>query len=183
MHTTKYKHFPCLFKPGTRVGGIIFSLLMIPFTLLSGALFAQDGNSTVFLVRHAEKTAEENDPHLSHAGKQRAEDLAALLANAEITGIFSTDYARTRDTAAPLADAQGLETRLYDPAQPGQLVESLKTNPGRYLVVGHSNTVPELVELLGGTPGADIDEKSEYDRLYVLTRLKGGTVNTILLRY
>ena len=183
MHTTKYKHFPCLFKPGNRVGGIIFSLLLIPFTLLSGALFAQDGNSTVFLVRHAEKTAEENDPPLSHAGKQRAEDLAALLANAEITGIFSTDYARTRHTAAPLADAQGLETRLYDPAQPDQLAESLKINPGRYLVVGHSNTVPDRVERLGGTPGPAIDEKTEYDRLYVLTVDKLGHTTTVLLRY
>ena len=165
------------------MGRVIFSLFLIQLTLLSGALPVQADNSTVFLVRHAEKTAEANDPQLSEAGTRRAEHLATLLEDANVTAIYSTDFARTRNTAAPLAHAQGLDIRLYDPAKPGQLVDSLNEDPGRYLVIGHSNTVPDLVERLGGTPGSAMDEKTEYDRLYVLTLDGAGNVTTVLLRY
>ena len=182
MLTTKYKQFPSLFKPGARMGRAIFSLFLIQLALLSGALPARADNSAVILVRHAEKTAEANDPQLSEAGIQRAEQLATLLADANVTAIYSTDFSRTRNTAAPLANARGLEIMLYDPANPGQLVDSLKKTPGRFLVVGHSNTVPDLVERLGGSPGSAMDEKTEYDRLYVLTFGEGKTT-TVLLRY
>ncbi len=183
MHTTKYKQFPSLLKPVGRAGWLFVSLILVSLTAISIPASAQDGSTTVFLVRHAEKMAEKNDPELSASGKSRAAHLAALLADANISGIFSTDFARTRDTAAPLADALGQEVRLYDPAAPGQLVASLKSSPGRYLVVGHSNTVPDLVERLGGTPGPAIDEKTEYDRLYVLTLGAEDGTTTVLLRY
>jgi hypothetical protein len=50
-------------------------------------------------------------------------------------------------------------------------------------VVGHSNTTPAAVELLGGEPGAEIDEADEYDRLYILTIATSGEVSTVVLRY
>ena len=56
----------------------------------------------------------------------------------------------------------------------------MKTLSGPVLVVGHSNTLPELVRLFGGAPGADIGD-DEYDRLYQLTPTAGGAVRTILL--
>ena len=149
----------------------------------SPSLATDEDFSMIFLVRHAEKLEGGDDPRLSAAGKQRAERLAGMLADAGITGIYSTDYARTRETAAPLARATDLGVTLYDPSEPTQFTEFLKKKPGRHLVIGHSNTVPDLVDRLGGTPGPDIDEESEYDRLYIVTRDGVGKVSTVLLRY
>ncbi|MHC4996538.1 MAG: phosphoglycerate mutase family protein [Planctomycetota bacterium] len=140
-------------------------------------------HAVIFLVRHAEKQIGPEDPALSRGGRKRAEVLARLLQDAGIDSIYSTDFKRTRDTAAPLAMRLGLEVTIYDPAKLGDLAASIKQRGGRCLVVGHSNTTPELVDLLGGEPGAAIDEESEYDRLYVITIAPDGTVVTVLLRY
>jgi hypothetical protein len=62
------------------------------------------------------------------------------------------------------------------------LAQSLKQDGKRFLVVGHSNTTTELVTLLGGDPGTEIEESSEYDRLYILT-INASGVTTLLIRY
>ena len=72
---------------------------------------------------------------------------------------------------------------IYDPQQLGDLAQALRMAEGRSLVIGHSNTTPELVEQLGGDPGPAIDEAAEYDRLYSVTLLPGEPVATVLLRY
>lgn len=136
----------------------------------------------IFLVRHAEKLADADDPELSPAGVERAAALAALLSDSAIDRVHSSDYARSRDTARPVAAALGLEVELYDAFDLPALAATLLRAGGRHLVVGHSNTTPEMVALLGGEPGTPIDEESEYDRLYVVT-VTGGEVSTLLLRY
>ena len=135
----------------------------------------------IFLVRHAEKLDESADPPLNETGRARAESLAALLADAGIAHILSSDYLRTLDTAAPLAGRLGLETAQYDPRDLPGLAARISEKPGRYLIVGHSNTTPQLAELLGGDPKGPITDK-EYDRLYILTRRNAKTTTT-LLRY
>jgi broad specificity phosphatase PhoE len=138
---------------------------------------------TAFLVRHAEKVDSSRDPELSPEGKQRAAALAVVLVDAGIEYLHSSDYIRTRDTAAPLANASGLEVNLYDPSDLLGLADALRAKGGKHLVVGHSNTTPVLAELLGASPGAPIDEATEFDRLYVVTAGKDGTVQSSLLRY
>jgi broad specificity phosphatase PhoE len=138
--------------------------------------------SVFFLVRHAEKADQSEDPPLTEEGHARARVLAHLLRDAGIEAIFSSDFERTRDTAAPLASDLGLAVTLYDPTRLPELARTLLSSPGRALVVGHSNTTPELAGLLGGEPGAPIPE-TEYDRLYVLHHNPGvGTTTTTLLR-
>ena len=137
----------------------------------------------VFLVRHGEKLDRSPDPSLSSAGVARAATLAAMLRGAGLDRVYSSDYARTRETARPVADAAGLTVRLYDPRDLAALAKTLRDSGGRHLVVGHSNTTPAMVTLLGGEPGAPIDEASEFDRLYVVTVDAAGRAQSILLRY
>lgn len=132
-------------------------------------VLAEPNSTTILLVRHAEKeTNGASDPALTAVGEERADRLAQLLHPFGVTHVWSSDYRRCRDTAAPLLEASGLELELYDPRNLPALVERLRATPGRHLVVGHSNTTPALAELLGGDGGEPIYEPSEYDRLYLL---------------
>ncbi len=148
---------------------LLLSALPLP-VLGATAAAAQETPTLVVLVRHAEKAeAPADDPPLSATGEERARELARLLADAGITRIHSSDTRRTRDTAAPLADALGVEIELYDPRNLQGMAERLRTLPGRHLVVGHSNTTDLLSGLLGGATFGEIAEPWEYDRLYFLT--------------
>ena len=138
-------------------------------------------DTTIYLVRHAEKQAGD-DPSLTVVGQARAEILAQELAGAGLTAIWSTDTKRTRETARPTARTTGLPVQIYDPSRPEAFAAQLKAAPGTVLVVGHSNTTPQLVEALGGDPGTPIDEATEYDRLYVVT-VSRGRVKSELRRY
>jgi len=136
----------------------------------------------VFLVRHAERAEDGTpDPPISDAGEARARLLAEMLRDAGLTRIHTTDYIRTRATGRPTARAVGLDMELYDPEDLAGFAERLREMPGRHLVLGHSNTTPQLVEALGGDPGGPIDE-FEYDRLYLVTLTSDG-VSTVLLRF
>jgi phosphohistidine phosphatase SixA len=159
-------------------------MLLLSLFAIVPAVPADTGpDARIFLVRHAEKQTAGEDPALSEAGRMRAQELADLLQEAGIGHIYSTDFARTRDTAAPLADRLGLAVTIYDWDAMDALAAEL-TEPGRIsLVVGHSDTTPELVRLLGGDPGEPIDEPEEYDRLYVVTVAADGAVTSELRRY
>ncbi|HPF22643.1 MAG TPA: phosphoglycerate mutase family protein [Hyphomonas sp.] len=137
--------------------------------------------TTIYLVRHAEKEAGDNPP-LTIVGRARADILAEELSGAGLTAIWSTDYTRTRETAKPASNRTGLPIQIYDPSRLDSFAARLKATPGTFLVVGHSNTTPDLVKQLGGKPGAPIDEAREYDRLYVVTVTRGH-VNTEIRRY
>jgi phosphohistidine phosphatase SixA len=161
---------------------------VVAFTLLSLGCAApaeppSSGPEPVFfLVRHAEKVDQTDESPLTEVGQARAETLARMLRDAGVDGIYSSDFRRTRDTAAPLARDLGLEVALYDTDQLPELADTLLSSPGRYLVVGHSNTTPELAGLLGGDPGSPISE-DEYDRLYAICRRPGVDATTLILRF
>ena len=137
----------------------------------------------VYLVRHAEKADDgTDDPPLAIAGRIRVQTLKALLADARLTHVHTTDWKRTRDTARPFAEEAGVELAMYDPRELETLATAIKATPGRHLVAGHSNTTPQLVAALGGDPGGAIDDL-EYDRLYILVIDPGGSTVTTLLRF
>lgn len=159
------------------------AVTLLAVTIRAGATAAQVEPTVVYLVRHAEKVDASADPALSPEGRARAALLADLLVDAGITHVHSSDFMRTRDTAAPLAGRLGLPILLYDPRDLASMAALLRSTPGRHLVTGHSNTTPRLVELLGGDPHTPIDDAAEYDRLYVVTLLPEGKASTVLLRY
>lgn len=166
------------------IGILAAGLLML--TKIPKGNDATPKNTIVYLVRHAEKITGDNagrDPALSAEGQARAKILAQLLADKNISKIYASDYIRTRDTAAPIAEMTGIKISIYDPRNLQELAEKIQSAKGRYLVVGHSNTIPQTVTALGGIGGTPIDETSEYDRLYVVTISHDGAVQTDLRHY
>jgi phosphohistidine phosphatase SixA len=133
--------------------------------------------STIFFVRHAERADSgggeapkmATDPDLSDAGRARALSLATVLKDAKITAIFTTEYKRTQQTAAPLARALGLTITPVSSKDMAGLVKQLKAVAGNALVVGHSNTVPDVIKALGAPPPPAIPD-DEFDNLYVVTQ-------------
>ena len=137
---------------------------------------------TLYLVRHAEKQDGDN-PALTEDGVARADALADRLEDAGIEAVWSTDYRRTMQTAQPLADRLGLDVQVYDPSDLSGFADQLQADGETALVVGHSNTTPQLAGLLGGDPGPEIVEASEYDRLYVISGLGSETTQSEIERY
>ncbi|HUR99071.1 MAG TPA: phosphoglycerate mutase family protein [Pyrinomonadaceae bacterium] len=132
---------------------------------------------TIILVRHAEKAdATSQDPDLSDAGKQRAERLAKIVKKYKPGAIYSTDFKRTRDTAAPVAARRKLKVETYDPKNPAALIDAMmKSKTKRFLVVGHSNTVPGLANLLGKKEVFKNLDDAEYGVIWIV-RIKDGQV-------
>lgn len=135
---------------------------------------------TLYLVRHAEKQTDQGrDPELTTAGELRSQQLAAWLQDKDIKDIWSSDYRRTRGTAKPLIDSSGLKLRIYDPRDLTTLSDMLLGNRHNAVIVGHSNTTPELARLLCDCEIDDMDE-SEYDRLIVISVVDDKTRVKIL---
>lgn len=135
-------------------------------------------SQNIFIVRHAEKAAPgpdmKSDVSLSETGNQRAEALKEALQNEQIQAIYSTNTLRTRSTAAPTASLFGLNIQSYGPYPDSAFAKSMIQLGKNVLIVGHSNTVDDLVNLIMGEkviPG-DLDE-SEYDNLYVIRFTNG----------
>jgi len=162
----------------------------IVVSLLALVPAAARAQKAIFVVRHAEKTA---DPQqlLTEAGRARAQKLAAMLKDSGIAAIYSTDTARTRDTVKPLADALKLTIELYDTgaSMSGKVdarafVATLrKKHPNDFvLVVGHSNTIPNLLETLECKEKVALDD-AEYDNLFVVVPKADGGATLLRLRY
>jgi broad specificity phosphatase PhoE len=147
--------------------------------LLVTAAGAAAQNATVVLVRHAEKADASADPVLSGAGKVRALALADALADAGVGAIITTQFQRTRLTAAPLGERVGVTPAVVAAASGRDHAEDVAAKvrelaeSGTVVVVGHSNTVPAIVKALGGPDVGAIDDSS-YDNLFVVTITEAG---------
>lgn len=119
---------------------------------------------SLYLVRHAEKETGDN-PGLTDGGRERAHKLAATSERLRFKRIYTTDYRRTRETAQPSAQILGLDVTLYHPNDLDMLAATLKARKESALIVGHSNTTPQLARLLGLKSAKPMDE-SDYDRSY-----------------
>ena len=147
--------------------------MRIPFLLLVMVL-ASCQSTRYYIVRHGEKAAPtgemSNDVPLSAAGEERAQALHDRLKDARLRYVYSTNYLRTKGTAAPTASAAGLGLIMYDPRDTGFVGRVLAQGKGNTLIVGHSNTVDDLVNrFLGRTELHDLPD-SAYGDLFIITR-------------
>jgi len=110
-----------------------------------------------YVMRHLQK-ATGDDPGLTEEGQRNAARLADLLADDPPAAIYVSTTRRARETAAVLATRLGLTPKTYDPRDTPALIAAVTAETGTVLIVGHSNTVPEIVERLGGQRPADLSE-------------------------
>ena len=143
--------------------------------VFAGALHAA-AQPTVFVVRHAERADDgaggnlmmASDPDLSESGRARAELLASMLRSANVTTIVATPYKRTQQTAAPMAKALGLEITTLGPRDTAKVPDLVRASKGNVLIVGHSNTVPDILKALGVTEVVALGD-ADYDNLFIVT--------------
>ena len=136
---------------------------------------------TIYLVRHAEKQKGDN-PDLTEAGHERAKLLKDMLLDKGVNYIHASHYNRTLQTAQPLANELGMDLLLYDPKDLPAFADVLKTMPGVHLVVGHSNTTPELASILAGETLESMPE-TESDRFTVVKLAQDGKAVTDVSRF
>jgi phosphohistidine phosphatase SixA len=163
-----------------------FAFLLLFLTV---SLFAQAEKPTrIYLVRHAEKftsNPNDNNPSLTEGGNKRAIALAEKLKRKTLNTIYSTNYKRTQSTAAPTAEKSGKEIKLYDAKNLKVAAASiLRENKGKQaLVVGHSNTVLETIEALGGKRPVATIEDQEYDYLFLVTISTSRKIKVKVMHY
>ena len=149
--------------------------------ILTASFLLTACSQTYYVVRHAEKetatgSMNSTDVPLTDLGRRRAEALKETLSNKKIKHIYSTNTIRTKSTAKPTAEYFQLSIQEYGPRPDSVFIQTLKKQKGNTLIVGHSNTVDDIVNLLMGTKTIVKDlEDSEYDHLFIVKR-KGKKV-------
>jgi broad specificity phosphatase PhoE len=152
-------------------------ILSIPLLLPAHANAAP----VVFIVRHAEKVSTGGkDPDLSVEGQKRADRLAHILKDSQIASVFVTEFKRTQETAAPTARAAHVTPTVVQANETGALVEKLRAMTGNSLVVGHGNTIPELLKALGITTPVSIPE-NDYTEIFAV--VVGDAPQLVRLHY
>lgn len=166
----------------------LLPLLLAAFLFLPSGASAQDASAPfnersalIILVRHAEKADDSSDTELSEAGRQRAQRLVKAIGKYRPGAFYSTNYKRTRDTIGPLAAKRNKEVQTYDPRRPGELLNNIaNSKTKRFVVAGHSNTIPKLVNLITKKELFKDLEESEFSVIWLI-RIKNGKVTKVEL--
>ncbi|MCW3122371.1 MAG: phosphoglycerate mutase [Flavipsychrobacter sp.] len=145
-----------------------------------------DTTTTFIIMRHAEKETTGTDPNLNSDGLLRAEELKRILGSTLVHAIYSTPYNRTRQTVQPLATAKAITITEYPTSKPyAQLVDEIRSaNRGKAVViVGHSNTVPDLLKTISNNSFNVTINDSQYDNLFIVTLPAGQSATIMPLKY
>ena len=142
---------------------------LVLFLSIFVAMTIASAEPVVVIVRHAEKAASGGkDPDLSPAGRARAEALARILKDSHIAAIFTSEFKRTQETAAPTATAMKIAPTVIAAKDVAELVAKLHQLSGNALVVGHGDTIPDIVRALGIDVPIQIPE-DDYTELLIIT--------------
>src|SRR6266550_8197086 len=147
------------------------------------------GATTVYLVRHGEKTTfapRDPDPDISDQGKRRADALAKRLKDSGVTTIIVSQFKRTGQTAEPLAKALGVTPEMITAGLAGgadSVAAAVMRHHGeKILVVGHTNTIPLIIAALGGPQLPHLCD-AEYSNLFVMNIAPNRNPTLIRLHY
>lgn len=154
--------------------------------------FESQATTTIIFVRHAEKEqGAGDDPDLTDAGRRRVAELTRQLVDADVVAgvdaIYSTPFKRNLQTAQPLAQELDVPIHRYDPDpedMEAMLEDIVRRHKGKIiLIVGHSDTIPELIAELGASKKVPPIAENEYDNIYIISIPWFGKTKTIRLRY
>jgi broad specificity phosphatase PhoE len=149
---------------GRYVGIFATALIIVAVIIIC---FCWGPQTTVLLVRHADRQG--STDALNGPGMARAQEISHVLAKSGLSAIYTSEAARTQQTAAPTASLLGITPTAVAAADVAGLVSTIRSEHSAQtvMVVGHSNTVPQIIAEFGG-PAVTIGE-NEFDNLYVLT--------------
>jgi broad specificity phosphatase PhoE len=143
------------------------ALALFLLLFVSGSIASAE--PVVVIVRHGEKAANGGgDPDLSSAGRARADVLARMLKDAAITAVFTSEFKRTQETAAPTATSAHVTPTVVAAKDPARLVAELHKLNGNALVVGHGDTIPNIINALGINSAINIPD-ADYSELLIVT--------------
>lgn len=138
------------------------TFLIVAAIVLAGCVLAPRPVTPVpniYVMRHLDTPKGAKNPDLTSAGHATAQALAGWLSRDPPRVIFVSNTKRAMQTATPTAKRFGVTPTVYDPSDTSELVKSVLAQSGTVLVVGHSNTVPDIIAGLGGErPGAMVHE-------------------------
>ena len=156
-------------------------LLLVAALALAAPAVAQQ---SVILVRHADRQDDSADSPLSEAGRARAVKLATAFRDSGITTIFVTQWQRTQQTAAPLAEALGLTPVVVQSTDIDGLVKKLHAMAplDAAMVVAHSDTLPKIVAALGVTEAVTVGA-DEFDNVFLVVPRAGQRPRLVRLKY
>jgi phosphohistidine phosphatase SixA len=175
----------------------VSAILLVLIAMISAVLIFWLRLTTVVLViRHAERNdaascnPPESGPPLSSAGQTRAQLLVHVAEEAGVVAIYASEFCRTQQTVQPLATQLGLPVTVVDQVAPdgtadvdALIAQIWANNKGQVaFVAGHTNTVPVIIEKLGGGTIAPIGE-TKFDNLYVVTIPRWGRTKVVHLKY
>ncbi len=150
----------------------LLSLLMLSLIALGCVPKLKSNTSTtLYFIRHAEKVnGSSPDPKLSEAGEKRALTLVNFVKNKNISAIYSTPYRRTQQTVTPLSQILNLTVQTYNPMNPEEIKRMVSLHRGKtILIVGHSNTIPMMINQLSHNEVMKAIPEQEYHNFYILT--------------
>jgi probable phosphoglycerate mutase len=165
--------------------------IALGFAIFAAWVFGTAGSTIVVVIRHAEKEVSVSaaDPPLNEAGEVRAALLARMFGDAHMLGhldaIYVSPALRNRLTAAPLAARLGIAETVVPSDDPAALARRvLHEHPGgRILIVGHSDTVPQIVAALSGNSKIPEIGAAEYGTMFIVTVPQIGHPNVMRLNY
>lgn len=141
-----------------------------------------EGATTIVLVRHAEKEDDGTDnPGLTDEGLARADRIAELVRPMDIQEVFMTDKKRVIFTARPLGMDSGIPPSIYNMEQYERVITKIfdKRAGQSVIIYGHSNTTPELINLITGNTNLETIPHDEYDNIYVVNSMGQGQQSTV----
>jgi broad specificity phosphatase PhoE len=146
------------------VGFVALASVALLYGVLRATIAFAGETTTVIVLRHAEK---------------------ALLINNPVLAVYASEARRTQDTARPLASALSLPVTVHPARDPQGLLDAIGASHvgGTVVVVGHSNTVPDIVSRLTRGKARVALRDDEFDRIFVVTVTRFGPPGVVSLRY
>lgn len=167
-------------------GFVALASVALLYGVLRATIAFAGKTTTVIVLRHAEKAlAPVDDPPLTPVGEARAQRLRSLLINNPVRAVYASEARRTQDTARPLASALSLPVTVHPARDPQGLLDAIggRHIGGTVVVVGHSNTVPDIVSRLTRGKARVALRDDEFDRIFIVTVTRFGPPAVVALRY